>query len=161
MTSIENIKSKRSYTSHSIGLRARVIALWQDGQSQRSIAKTLCISPATVQSIEEKFKKVGKLENQPGRGRKRKTTARQDRSLIKRFEINARSSTTAAAKELEESFGLSLTPQTIRNRLHEANLHGRTPRNKPYISPINRKKRLEWAKKYVDKPQELGLSHLV
>ena len=84
MTSIENIKSKRSYTSHSIGLRARVIALWQDGQSQRSIAKTLCISPATVQSIEEKFKKVENLENQPGRGRKRKTTARQDRSLIKK-----------------------------------------------------------------------------
>ena len=154
MTSIENLKSKRSYTSHSIGLRARVIALWQDGQSQRSIAKTLCISPATVQSIEEKFKKVGNLENQPGRGRKRKTTARQDRSLIKRFEINPRSSTTAAAKELVESFGLSLTSQTIRNRLHEANLHGRIPRNKPYISPINRKKRLEWAKKYVDKPQE-------
>ena len=139
-----------------IGLRARVIALWQDGQSQRSIAKTLCISPATVQSIEEKFKIVGNLENQPGRGHKRKTTARQDRSLIKRLEINPRSSSTAAAaaKELEESFGLSLTPQTIRNCLHEANLHGRTPRNKPYISPINREKRLEWAKKNVDKPQE-------
>ena len=55
---------------------------------------------------------------------------------------------------MEESFGLSLTSQAIRNRLHEANLHGRIPRNKPFISPINRKKRLEWAKKYVDKPQE-------
>ena len=58
MTSIENIKYKRSYTSHSIGLRARVIALWQHGQSQRSIAKTLCISPATVQSIEKSLKKL-------------------------------------------------------------------------------------------------------
>ena len=59
MTSIENIKYKRSYTSHSIGLRARVVALWQDGQSQRSIAKRYVYR---LQPLNPSRKSLKKLE---------------------------------------------------------------------------------------------------
>ncbi|GFY02108.1 hypothetical protein TNCV_5099691 [Trichonephila clavipes] len=45
-----------------------------------------------------------------------------------------------------------LSAQTVRNVLHSAGLKARTPRKKPYISEVNRKRRLEFARKYKNKP---------
>ncbi|GFX11521.1 general transcription factor II-I repeat domain-containing protein 2A [Trichonephila clavipes] len=42
----------------------------------------------------------------------------------------------------------------FRNVLHSAGLKTRTPRKKPYISNVNRKRRLEFAMKYKNKPMD-------
>ncbi|GFW43594.1 transposable element Tcb2 transposase [Trichonephila clavipes] len=42
----------------------------------------------------------------------------------------------------------------VRNVLHSAGLKARTPRKKPYISEVNRKRRLEFAMKYKNKPMD-------
>ena len=41
---------------------------------------------------------------------------------------------------------------TVRHRLHEVGLYGRVPRKKPYVNKVNRRKRLEYAKNYREKP---------
>ncbi|GFX51106.1 hypothetical protein TNCV_2734571 [Trichonephila clavipes] len=42
----------------------------------------------------------------------------------------------------------------VRNVLHSAGLNARTPRKKPYISEVNRKRRLDLAMKYKNKPMD-------
>ncbi|GFV57860.1 transposable element Tcb2 transposase [Trichonephila clavipes] len=49
------------------------------------------------------------------------------------------------ANELLPSCNVSVSAQTVRNVLHNAGLKARTPRNNPYISEVNRKRRLEFA----------------
>ncbi|GFX05929.1 transposable element Tcb1 transposase [Trichonephila clavipes] len=49
------------------------------------------------------------------------------------------------------SCNVSVSAQTVRNVLHSAGLKTRTPRKKPYISEVNRKRRLEFAMKYKNK----------
>ncbi|GFV92223.1 transposable element Tcb1 transposase [Trichonephila clavipes] len=59
------------------------------------------------------------------------------------------------ANELLSSCNVSVSAQTVRNVLHSADLKDRTPRKKPYISEVNRKRRLEFAMKYKNKPMHL------
>ena len=47
-----------------------------------------------------------------------------------------------------------VTPQTIRNILHDTNIWGRASRKKKNINETNRVKRLEFAKAYVSKTLE-------
>ncbi|GFY13447.1 transposable element Tc1 transposase [Trichonephila clavipes] len=58
------------------------------------------------------------------------------------------------ANELLSSCNVSVSSQTVRNVLHSAGLKARTPRKKPYISEVNRKRRLEFAMKYKNKPMD-------
>ncbi|GFW69524.1 transposable element Tcb1 transposase [Trichonephila clavipes] len=56
--------------------------------------------------------------------------------------------------ELLSSCSVSVSAQTVRNVLHSAGLKARIPRKKPYINEVNRKRRLEFAMKYKNKPMD-------
>ncbi|GFV74306.1 transposable element Tcb2 transposase [Trichonephila clavipes] len=58
------------------------------------------------------------------------------------------------ANELLSSYNVSVSAQIVRNVLHSAGLSARTPRKKPYISEVNRKRCLEFAMKYKNKPMD-------
>ncbi|GFX14897.1 transposable element Tcb2 transposase [Trichonephila clavipes] len=58
------------------------------------------------------------------------------------------------ANELLSSYNVSVSAQTVKNVLHSAGLKARTPKKKPYISEVNRKRRLEFAMKYKNKPMD-------
>ncbi|GFW03070.1 transposable element Tcb2 transposase [Trichonephila clavipes] len=58
------------------------------------------------------------------------------------------------ANELLSSCNVSVSAQTVRNVLHSAGLTARTPRKKPYVCEVNRKRRLEFAMKYKNKPMD-------
>ena len=71
------------------------------------------------------------------------------RQVKKNPHVNA----TILCKTLKEYLGKDVTPQTIRNYLKINGYRGRIARKKPFITKANRKKRLEFAKEYVNKPQ--------
>ncbi|GFV53001.1 transposable element Tcb1 transposase [Trichonephila clavipes] len=56
--------------------------------------------------------------------------------------------------ELLSSFNVSVSAQTVRNGRHSAGLKARTSRKKPYNSKVTRKRRLEFAMKYKNKPMD-------
>ncbi|GFX16632.1 transposable element Tcb1 transposase [Trichonephila clavipes] len=56
--------------------------------------------------------------------------------------------------ELLSSCNVSVSAQTVRNGLHSTGLKFRTPRKKPYISEVTRKRRLDFAMKYKNKPMD-------
>ena len=47
------------------------------------IAERLHVSRRTIQALIKKHRETGKVEDRPGRGRKKLTTPRQDRIIIK------------------------------------------------------------------------------
>ena len=87
-----------------------------------------------------------------GRGRRRKTSTHTDRILQRKVKTNRRKSATSVKAELENELKVIISESTVRRRLHEVDLYGRVARKKPYVNKINRRKRLEYAKNYREKP---------
>ncbi|GFX15946.1 hypothetical protein TNCV_522531 [Trichonephila clavipes] len=58
------------------------------------------------------------------------------------------------ANERLSSCNVLVSAQTVRNVLHSAGLEARTPRKKPYISEVNRKRRLDFDIKFKNKPMD-------
>ena len=77
------------------------------------------------------------------------TTPRDDRIIRL---VHANSKTTA--REIKEQLQLNIRSKILRTRLNEANLFGRVARNKPHINEVNRKKRLNFARQFVNYPKE-------
>lgn len=67
---------------------------------------------------------------------------------------NPRLSAPKINDELMRRCGVKVSDRTVQRTLNKAGLHGRTARNKPYISPANKQKRLAFALEHVDKDQE-------
>ena len=63
---------------------------------------------------------------------------------------NPRISAPKLTSDMWERFGKKVNPETVRNVIRKAGYNGRAARKKPYISEVNRRKRLQFAKEYVD-----------
>ncbi|KAJ8873874.1 hypothetical protein PR048_024710 [Dryococelus australis] len=58
----------------------------------------------------------------------------------------------ASAADVATTSNKVVSAHTVRNVLNSADIHGRSLRKKPYISEVNRKKRLAFTKEYCGKP---------
>ena len=132
--------------------RNLIVDLVNKGYSYRKIESQTGIKFTTVGKLMQKFKTYKTVKNIPGRGRKRKTTKAVDHKIVKLIEVDRFTSAANICEELEETYGVNLSPSTIRNRLHEKNFEGRTPCKKPFLSKRHRKMRYEWAQKYQNFP---------
>lgn len=138
----------------SVATREKIIFLHNSGLSYREIGKQLNVNFSSVRYVIKKKKETGSTINKQRTGRPRKLDPRQRRAIIKESSKNPFLSARELAVDVASTSGTIVTPQTIRNILHSANIRGRAPRKKPFISERNRVKRLEFAKAYVSKPLE-------
>jgi transposase len=106
----------------------------------------------SVHYIIAKYKNTKYKGNIIGRGRKCKTSEHLDRVIQQKIKVDRRKSASSVKVEVETEPGLVISEQTVRRRMHEVGLHGREARKKPYVSNVNRGKRLEYAKNYREKP---------
>ncbi|GFU94402.1 transposable element Tcb2 transposase [Trichonephila clavipes] len=104
--------------------------------------------------IVKKYLKTGSAENKPRPGDPSKLTSRAKRMIVRSATNKPMTSTQNIANELLSSCNVSVSAQTVRKVLYSAGLKARTPRKKPYISEVNRKRRLEFAMKNKIKPME-------
>lgn len=86
--------------------------------------------------------------NKSKSGRKRLTSKREDRILIRESLKDRKKSSSALAAALSDEFSKPVSARTARRRLLEAGLKGCKARKKPWLSEKNRKNRLEWARRY-------------
>lgn len=135
----------------SISLRDRVIFLRKRGQSYRKIGLELKLNFTTVQYIVQKYERTGSTQNEPRTGRPKILTARERRTIIREATAKPFSSAQTLANHIASTSSKSVCAQTVRNVLHSAEIYGRTARKKPYLSAVNREKRLGFAKLYVNK----------
>lgn len=128
--------------------QAQILVFHSEGLSQVQIAKKMKCSRCAVQTTIKRHDETKQLKSRPGRGRKRKTTAREDRFLKQ----NALKNRRQTAKELAVAFSsyqdITISAKTVSRRLNEFGIRTRKARQKPWLSETNRKKGLTWAKKY-------------
>ena len=106
-----------------------------------------------VRKVCERFKATNTFKNMPKNGKVKKTTANDDR-MIMRLALKNRRATSAEIKNDLEAAGVSISSRTIRQRLFENGLKARRPRKKPYLNKKQRKNRLIWAKEHKEWTKE-------
>ena len=125
--------------------RVRVVVLAEEGYSMNKIAQRLQIGRRTVQEIVKKHKETGSVKDREGRGRKKKTSNREDGCIIKASLKDRRKSSTILCKDINANLDIVISPRTIRRRLLEAGLKSCRAKKKPLLSVKAREKRLAWA----------------
>lgn len=128
----------------SIEKRVRIQILHEQGKSQVEISKLVKCSRCAVQSAIKRFTETGSHVNRTKTGRKRATTRRQDRKLVRESLRNRKKTSSELAAALSEEVRQPISARTARRRLAEAGLKGCKARKKPWLSD-NKKNRLEWA----------------
>lgn len=132
----------------SLQVRKLVIEDRKNGLSLGKIAEKYSISKTGVQKICDKFETSHQITNLSGRGRKRATTQREDALIVRQTKLKSNIS----SSEIKDQLNLTVCTKTIRRRLHEKGLSSRVSIKKPMITLKNKKKRFDFAKKYVDMP---------
>ncbi|KAK7576331.1 hypothetical protein V9T40_001250 [Parthenolecanium corni] len=133
-------------------VRSRIVTLHEKGESYREIARKVGFSFSAVRYVIKRFQATNSLGNEFRSGRPKKLNPTQERSIVRNLRKNPFRSAPSLADELASTSGITVHPETIRILLRSAGLHGRSPRKKPFISEVNRVKRLKFAKEYVNKP---------
>ncbi|KAL3288145.1 hypothetical protein HHI36_002593 [Cryptolaemus montrouzieri] len=131
----------------------QAVGMLQARSSQREVSRVLGSSPSVINRLWSHFNETGSVEERLT-GRFWITTVAQDRFLV----IQARRvrTTTASqlAQEISRVHNVHTSNQTVRNRLHEGQLHSRRPLRVPQLTHGNRAARLDWCQEHVNWDQE-------
>ena len=98
----------------------------------------------------KRWKKTGKFEERPGRGRNMKSTIRQDRALVRLSLSNRRLTSSDRRQEWRQSIGVEVSTSIIRKRLLRSGLRGCKAKKKSKVSIKQRKARIAWAKEHLN-----------
>ena len=98
---------------------------------------------STVGDIISSYKNEDRIESLPHTGCPKMLTGREETAIIRKVQKDPRVTATRIATEVLEEFGKRTSPSTVRRVLYKAKYHRRKARRKPYISSINRIKRLQ------------------
>jgi transposase len=134
--------------------RQIIVTLHAEGNSEHQVEAKTGFARSTVHSVIKKHRETGTVADKPGRGRKRKTSERDDRLLTLQIRKNRRLSAESVAQSSRSLVGVQLSPSTVRRRMQEREYHGCTPKKEPYLKPEHIKLRQQFAKAHVDKPIE-------
>lgn len=128
----------------------KLIVKWRNkGKTYDEISKLVNIYKSTIHYILKKSKFEGTVKNKYWLGRPKKLTEREERALISEIKKNPKISATKLAMIVKENFKKDVNLELCRRVLRENDYHARVPRKKPYISNINKKKRLKFAKEFI------------
>ena len=129
--------------------RGRAIAWLQEGVAVREVGRRLGVSHSIIQRLRERFNNTRSVQEPRRSGRPRVTTARQDH-FIALSALRTRSATAnTIRRQLQAASNINVSDQTIRNRLHEANLRSRRAAVRPILTPAHRAVRLAWARRHL------------
>lgn len=124
--------------------RALIKKLISEGKSYRKVQE---IMGCSAKMISNALKWNPRPEK---RGRKRKTTRRMDRKIVRMIKAQPMTSST----DLQAHLKVPVSASTIRRRLCEAKLPARSPRKVPLLQKRHVVKRLQFAKEHVKWPKE-------
>ena len=104
--------------------RHLIVYLHKKAISKRKIASEMCCSKTGVNDTIKRWRETVKFEKRPGRGRKMKSTIRQDRALARLYLFNRRQTSSDLCQEWRQSTGVEVSTSTIRKRLLRSGLRG-------------------------------------
>lgn len=129
---------------------AQAVGMLQAGQVQRAVAGHFNVSQSVISRLWNRFLATGNVAERPRSGRPRSTSARQDRYLATMARRQRFESAVSLNNDFRLATGVQVTPQTVRNRLHSANLHAYRPVVRPVLTRRHRMARLDFARNHVN-----------
>src|SRR5579871_4094458 len=114
--------------------------------STRAIAKELQCSRNIVEIWIYRYQKIGDVQDEEGRGRKRKTLEKEDLDIVTIAKKN-RTKILAKISTSIDKQGTTISKAIVRRRLNEQGLYKLQPLKKLLLSDTHRDNKLEWAKK--------------
>lgn len=132
---------------YSDDLRRLVIEGRNDGLSYSELAGRFKISKAGARKICVKYDTTGFIVNMPKTGRPRKTSQRTDKRIVREIAKNP----LGTARTIKETLELDVSTRTINRRLKSGGLESRLQIRKPFLTAAHKQKRLEFAKKHINK----------
>ena len=122
--------------------------LWHaQWQNVRVVAKALNVNASTISRLRRQFEELGMTTNHPHAWCPPVTTTAQDRYIRMLHLRNRLRPATTTADETVGLLNRRISPQTVRNRLREANHCGRRPRRGLHLTPAWRRQRTAWIRK--------------
>lgn len=134
--------------------RLRVIQLREEGKSYADISKLTQMPKTTVYNIAMKWIKNETVHNLPRPGRPRKTSAQDDRRIVRTMASTEDASARKMANISEEMLGVRVSATTIRKRMRENDFITRMTVYKPKLTPEHKAARLEFAKTFQHAPSD-------
>lgn len=126
---------------------AQIIALLEEGLSQSHVARRMGVHRSSISRIWARYQETGNFRRRRGQGRRRVTSAREDRLIVNEVTRNpSRSARQIATEALPHR---RISAQTIRRRLHEANLRSRARAQVPMLSMVHIRARLQYARSHL------------
>ena len=122
-----------------------ILALLAQGLSLREIAKRVGVGYGTIQKVRKQHRQC--LRSSKG-GRPKKLTEQDKRYCLRLITSGRVETATAAARKLQQDFGVSVSANTVSNALKEAGMSSEEKVKKPMLSANNIKARLAFAKRY-------------
>jgi transposase len=126
--------------------RGRIIGQWECGKKTRQIAEALGHSQSQVSRAIKAFRDKGQTSVEPRSGRPKIFTERNKRHLTQIVTKNRQITLDELTQEINEVLTESVSTRTVRRYLHEVGFHSLVGVRKPFVSEVNRTKRLAWCK---------------
>lgn len=128
----------------------KVITLIEDGRSQRYVANVTGVHQSTISRVVRRYRETGQYSRREGQGRRRITTAVDDRFL----RVTALRTRHCTARMLQHDLlaarNVNISVQTVRNRLRNHNLRAMVPARGPRLTRAHRVARLQFAREHAD-----------
>ena len=105
--------------------RQRAIGYLLAGQTQRKVATEFNVNQSVIRRLWQLYLDTGDVQRRPGQGRLRVITDARDRRLSLMARRRRFDSAVMLGRDFELTFGYMISTQTVRNRLHAANLRAR------------------------------------
>ena len=125
--------------------RGKVLALSEKGYSQREVARRVGCCQRSVSDILKKERLTGGVRDRKIIGRKRKTTTKEDRLIVRKSKADRFKTATEIKAEMQVEHGVHISSSTTR-RLREAGLNGCKTRQKPRLTARHKRARLQFAR---------------
>ena len=131
------------------GLRKEIVDLHKSGSSFGAISKHLKVPRSSVQTIVLKYKHHGTTQLSNHSGRRCILSPKDKLTLVRKVQINPRTTAKDLVKMLEETSTVSIS--SVKRVLYQHNLKGRSARKKPLLQNGHQKARLRFATAHGDK----------
>ena len=127
-----------------------IIDLHKSGSSLGAISKCLKVPRSSVQAIVRKYIHHGTTQPSYRSGRRHILSPRDECTLVRKEQINPRTTAKGLVKMLEET-GTKVSISTVKRVLYRHNLKDRSARKKRLLQNHNKKARLRFATAHGDK----------
>lgn len=123
------------------------LVIWNrdKGKSVSEICSILNMKRRTVYDILRRYKEENRIDLNHSPGRPKILSQDEERSIVSKVQKNPRLSAPKIVSYVSEKFDKNVGCETVRRVLRNAQYNGRVARKKPFVSEINREKRLNFA----------------